>query len=535
MFFSQRFIIGLLLFLAFLPNLIYSLFINSWENPWENIQILIIGASLICLPFIFCKSKSAFYWLSIFVILSPFELLSLFTIKTRISFLVIADFFLTNTLEFSQLTLHLLPLIVVSILPAVAYFILLSKLKENKPIKKSYYFLLPTFFSLVCIGQFIGSYSKSSTLKVNLKNAVKTTEYYVFPANVIYNTALFLKEHREEKIASKKINNFHFNASKTSSEKQIIVYVIGESSRAKNWSLFGYARKTNPKLERQENIYTLTNTFAGATGTYLSIPMLLSRSTPQDPTRWQKEQTIVNAFKESGFQTAWFGGQSRTFTTVKLACKNANYVDWKSGYDNDLIEKAKKYIHKTNGNIFVIIHLDGNHFDYKEHYPKEFDYFQPSNYTSISLKNKGKLINAYDNSIRYTDYILNNLIDFLKLDKRSSAVYFTSDHGENLYDDSRNIIFHGTDETPLSEIHVPTFIWLSNLYTSKNAYKVHSITLNKDKAMSTSVSFHTVLDLANITYPNEQKQYSVTSNRFREFKERYVYTPYGTLKKIKEQ
>ena len=103
-------------------------------------------------------------------------------------------------------------------------------------------------------------------------------------------------------------------------------------------------------------------------------------------------------------------------------------------------------------NLFIVFHTYGSHFNYKERYPEEFAKFQPANATEVEYKNKDQLINAYDNSVLYTDYFLHSLIGILKNSGADATMIYSPDHGEDLLDDSR-IPARLTDPDLLPDTH----------------------------------------------------------------------------------
>lgn len=521
---KESLIIVFLLFLALLPNILSYFYVKSINWPF----LLALSLMLISLPAVIFKKKTWLWIVFCFVVLSPFEIITILTTNSRINNVIIASIFSTSKSEASELLIGLIPLLIGCIVLVGTYLFALRKIKSNTYLRKSFRVGILIFSMLLFSLQLLNTKSQEKDfypkLKQTLINLKTDLSYYVFPTNLIYNTAIFKKEVMNEKIALKNLEHFTFNAKKTDENPQIIVFIIGESSRAVNWSLFGYEVKTNPNLENQDGLFLLTDTYAASNSTYRSIPMLLTKSTPQDQDEWKHSGTLVRAFKESGYYTAWIGGQSKGHNVVKLAEKKSDFVDLELGPDGNLFEMAKKVIKNTKQSVFVVIHTNGSHYDYKNRYPKEFEVFTPSGFINADLNNKTEIINAYNNSILYTDYLIDDLIQFLNSDNRSSAIYYTSDHGENLLDDERKLMFHVQNLPTKYELHVPTFIWLSDTFQNNYQDKVIGLKQNTYKKMSTTITFHSIIDLGNITYPTEDKKQSVFSPSFEEFEKRFIIT-----------
>jgi glucan phosphoethanolaminetransferase (alkaline phosphatase superfamily) len=124
------------------------------------------------------------------------------------------------------------------------------------------------------------------------------------------------------------------------------------------------------------------------------------------------------------------------------------------------------------------------------------------------------LINEYDNSIFYTDFIINQLIETVKAEGVEASITYVSDHGENLNDDKRRLYFHSYNPTKYT-IKVPWFVWLSDNFIQKYPQKVQNLRDHKDLPMSTaSNTFFTLLDFANIRIRNSDDKRSIASDLF---------------------
>lgn len=131
-------------------------------------------------------------------------------------------------------------------------------------------------------------------------------------------------------------------------------------------------------------------------------------------------------------------------------------------------------------------------------------------------ENRRDLLNAYDNTIRYTDYILHGIVERLqkwelvqtkarnnKPDgiycQPTSAMLYTSDHGENIFDDNRNLFLHAAPKASDYELHVPFIIWTSQGFDKKYPKVVKALADNHTKQVQTSLSvFHTLLGIGGI-------------------------------------
>ena len=331
---------------------------------------------------------------------------------------------------------------------------------------------------------------------------------------------------------------FSFGAQQASSidMPQVVVMVIGESSRYDRWSLNGYKRETNPLLKRERNLVSLTNVITAVSATRLSVPVLVSRKPAmQSLQAGFAEKSFLTAFKEAGFKTWWISNQmsfGQFDTPISVFAKEADVTQFlnlggftnNSSYDGILLEPLKTAVADPAKKKLIVLHTLGNHWNYSHRYPKEFDKWQPSlygienpAYTDTAMK--PQLNNSYDNSILYTDWVLAQVLNTLKASKQLASMMYVSDHGQTLYDGTCNLAFHGHNTQ--FEFHVPALVWYSDLYHATHPAKINQLLRNKRAKLSTENIFHALLDMADIRYDTEQLEWSFLSKKFKTHK-RYV-------------
>ena len=133
------------------------------------------------------------------------------------------------------------------------------------------------------------------------------------------------------------------------------------------------------------------------------------------------------------------------------------------------------------------------------------------------VKYKDNLINAYDNSIRYTDNFLARLIHLLQEQDVDAAMLYTSDHGEDIFDDSRHLFLHASPVPSYYQIHVPFLVWMSDSYRKSYPELQQAAQANMQKNISSSLSFfQTMLELGGIETPYRNDSLSVTNTLFTE-------------------
>lgn len=348
----------------------------------------------------------------------------------------------------------------------------------------------------------------------------------------------FWKERQYLAELAHKSRSFTFGAQQTIKldTPQLVVMVIGESSRYDRWSLNGYHRETNPLLKSEPNLISLANVITAVSATRLSVPVLVSRKPAiQSLKAGFAEKSFLSAFKEAGFKTYWLSNQmsfGQFDTPVSVFAREADVTQFlnfggfnsNASYDEVLLEPLRAAVADPAQKKLVVLHTLGNHWNYSHRHPKEYDKWQPSllgveNPAYTDSKIKQQLNNSYDNSILYTDWFLSQVIHTLKSSRQMAAMMYVADHGQTLYDGTCNLAFHGHNTQ--FEFHVPALVWHSDLYRITHPGKVNQLLKNRRARLTTENVFHSLVDMADIRYSTEQLERSFLSKKFRQHK-RYV-------------
>jgi glucan phosphoethanolaminetransferase (alkaline phosphatase superfamily) len=329
---------------------------------------------------------------------------------------------------------------------------------------------------------------------------------------------------------------FHARLAEPNDAPQVIVMVIGESSRYDRWSLNGYDRETNPLLSQEANVVPLRDVITSVSATRLSVPVIISRKpATQSLKDGFSEKSFLTAFKEAGYKTFWLSNQisfGKFDTPVSVFAKEADVVDFlnlggftdNSNYDEILFGPLKHAVADPAPKKLIVLHTLGSHWNYSHRYPKQFDKWLPSLYgvdkpVYTDIRIKDKLNNSYDSSILYTDWFLDHVIGTLKDAGEPAAMLYVADHGQTLYDNSCRLAFHGHNTQ--YEFHVPAFAWYSDAYAERFPDKVTQLRRHRKAKLATENMFHTLLDLGDVRYPDERLEWSFVNAAFKQHK-RYV-------------
>ena len=180
-------------------------------------------------------------------------------------------------------------------------------------------------------------------------------------------------------------------------------------------------------------------------------------------------------------------------------------------HDAELLPYLQKELMRTDENLFIVLHTYGSHFNYHERYPKEFSLYQPDIVKGIRVSYKKEMRNAYDNSIYYTDYLLSEIIEMLNQTNACTSLLYLSDHGEDIFDDSRNRYLHASPIPTYYQLHIPYVIWFSDTYQKIFPMKYQQAMNHKELPVSTNSVFHTMLDLAGINTIESDSTLALTS------------------------
>ena len=538
--------IFLLFVILILPNIAIVFLSNELSGSIEKqAGYMFFSFLILIIPALFLKLRWYFLFESIFMLCAPFEVGYVWLYRSSATDGYISSLLSTNIGEAVEMLMTIKWQCLVLLALWTGYYYIVFRKIENKCLFTIRYSVLAGaaivgFNMILFSSMYIVEYRQDrSDIDINevADNFVDKYER-TYPCNIIatltreYDNYVILKNMREN------IESFTYNAKQNSAlqEREIYIVVIGESARYGNFSINGYERPTSPRLENTPGIISFCNVYAASTVTEFALPLMLSSANPHNFNDAYKEKTFVDAFKECGFYTGWIANQSgqnpyveRIAEDVDKAHISKYELENSENYDSQLIPHIDSLLNKDKQKTFVVIHTLGSHFRYNFRYPESFECFTPAldgaeDFSLASGKNKELLINAYDNSIYYTDYILSEIINKVASKQCVSAVLYISDHAENLYDNGSRAVFHGSKTPPVKEVHVPLFIWTSPRYGTTYPGKINALKSNANKKISASDIFHSILDVADIHYSREKPEKSIASESFEEDSIRYVYT-----------
>lgn len=490
---------NLVLWSYLLSPLIVRLLTNYQYSKIDLLVFYTISMSVLWLLAIRFISSGQF---KVHIILLPFYLLAtvdLFLVLNFNSRLTAAYIFigLTNYKEASEfLPTYWRSISIVLVIFIFCYGVGLIGLHKRELYKDKRIFVLVVSALLLGYGAYfyktvkINSFGKSAVMDLLAKDQSTPIGYLSqmgLTADLYLDTKKFIKRRRESDVKITSMSD--------QSNIETIVFVIGESSRPQNWSLYGYDKETTPNLGKQAGIFKFNHICTTAPYTSFAVPSMLSLEPIWDWDSIASTKSLVSIYRAAGYMTYWLSAQEvDSFGGIipQIAAEAQYRKYFERSYDGALISDYEKILKESDtGKKAIFIHVKGSHFEYSRRYPEHFDKFKPSTNSF-----KDKITAEYDNTILYTDWLLSTFIDQLKSSKKPSVLFYSSDHGENMMDDSRGLLGHGIGNK--YDLRVSAFIWASNNVSSLQSLKLLKLKERESQKISVSSLPHTLLNITGV-------------------------------------
>lgn len=298
---------------------------------------------------------------------------------------------------------------------------------------------------------------------------------------------------------------------------RLLVIVVGETVRAQNWGLNGYARQTTPELARIAPI-NFPDTTACGSSTEVSVPCMFSPygRGNYDKDKIQGSESLLNVLEYAGIQTLWRDNQ----TGCKNVCKGLPFESFEHGtdpqfctaegcFDQVMLGGLRERIAAKPGDAVVVLHQLGNHGpSYFRRYPDRLRRYTPTCDTNeLGQCSREQIVNAYDNAVLATDDFLAHTIGYLAQDtSRDTAMIYLSDHGESLGENG--LYLHGVPYAiaPKTQIKVPMVMWFSPGFSASRGLDQRCLRAEAAKPASHDNLFHSVLGLMQVETSVYQKR-----------------------------
>lgn len=293
-------------------------------------------------------------------------------------------------------------------------------------------------------------------------------------------------------------------------KKVVTILVVGETARRANFSLYDYPRETTPNLS-QQNIISFSDFSSCGTSTAVSLPCMFSN---MDRSNYEHDQAInsdnlLDVLQRSGLSVIWEDNNSgckgvcnRVESINLMDADNPNLCHDGECYDMILLEKLEQTLNASDNNAVIVLHQKGSHGpSYFLRTPEAFRKFSPVCDTNqLQECSQQEIINAYDNTILYTDYFLSEVINFLKSrsDQYDSSMLYLSDHGESLGEN--NLYLHGVPYmlAPHEQTEVPFLFWMDDGFANRFSIDKNCLDGKRKRHFSHDNLFDSMLGLLDV-------------------------------------
>ena len=302
----------------------------------------------------------------------------------------------------------------------------------------------------------------------------------------------------------------------------ILLLVLGETARSTNFGINGYDRDTTPLLKKlKENadqsgeLTTQTNAWSCGTSTATSLPCMFShlgKSAYENKTA--DYENLIDVLDKAGLAVIWLENQSgckgicdRVYRAATNKLDIAEFCSTDECFDEIMLHNLDDRLRevsfeKLSKGAVIVMHQMGSHGPaYYKRSPAAIKKFKPE-CTNNALQecSRTELVNAYDNSIVYTDYFLSKVIGMLK-SKASTiqgGMLYVSDHGESLGEN--NLYLHGLPYAIAPDVqkHIPWISWFANDFIGRHNLDTDCMESRSGKQLNHDNYFHTVLGLMDI-------------------------------------
>ncbi len=303
----------------------------------------------------------------------------------------------------------------------------------------------------------------------------------------------------------------------------LVVFVLGETARAANFSLGGYSRPTNPALSRIKDLIYFPEVASCGTSTAISVPCLFSDMGRSgfDAEEAKARDNLIDIALRTGLDVQWYGNN----TDCKGVCRSVPErrvdrtqhpqacIEDRPCMDGALFEDFFRSLSDIQRDRFTVIHTLGSHGPgYHLRYPAEFEQFKPAcREVDFAKCSVAEVVNAYDNTLLYTDHLLATTIERLTAisDRVDVAMLYVSDHGESLGENG--LFLHALPYAiaPETQTRVPMIFWASPGFKQRVAVEPSCAREQSRETVSHDHIFHTLLDLLEIQSVAKRRELAI--------------------------
>lgn len=310
------------------------------------------------------------------------------------------------------------------------------------------------------------------------------------------------------------------------------VFVIGESSNRSDWSLFGYQRETTPKLDAiRDQLVLFPDTVSSFGSTLGEIIRMLTSATHANDEGWQTEPDVLLLARAAGYKVFWLTNQNDFFLNTVFGKEAESFALVNKGLgqrsdtslDEKLLPELDKAIADPAPLKLIVLHSIGSHQHYSLRYPKGYNVYDDlddeiSEQMALKWSALKEARNTYDNSIRYTDFFLTEVIARLRrVTGTEASMLYVSDHAQEV---GHLTSLWGHNFKFESGFTVPMFLWTKSepMLKAKATYEA--------RPYQTDELDWTLLSLLGVTTNRDQPQFDLLGAQYKPWQRIIDKRPY---------
>ncbi len=367
--------------------------------------------------------------------------------------------------------------------------------------------LLTASAAALLVASLLAVYQPLSSLMRNQREL----RYLVTPANVLWSLARVVRSDAQAHQAPRQAIGLDAQAGTSWAQRRkplLVVMVVGETARAANWGLSGYARQTTPELAQLPRLINYPQVSSCGTNTETSVPCLFAPvgRRDYDEARIRGSESLLHLLARAGVGVTWRDNQSGCKGVCDgLPMQKVSDIagcDGERCLDEGLLSGLPDMLRQARGTQLLVLHQLGNHGpSYFRRYPPAFARFQPEcRSDDLRRCSREAIVNAYDNALLYTDHVLAQLIGQLQAQAGTldTALLYVSDHGESLGEN--NLFLHGLPYAiaPAVQKRVPMLLWLSPGLAAGRGIDTACLQARASQPAAHDHVFHTLLTLLDV-------------------------------------
>lgn len=314
------------------------------------------------------------------------------------------------------------------------------------------------------------------------------------------------------------------------------VLIIGESFSRNHSSLYGYPRETSPNMVKRYkdgDLYKFNDVVSPHHYTRDAVLKILSEYSYDSDKQLVEYLNIIDIFKKAVYKTFWLSNQqniSNEAAGLNSIINRANKIEFTEKQndqnkerlgltDKSLFPFIEDALADNSKKKFIIIHLFGSHYNYEKRYQQEFAFFDEDSlepYFSDLQKKHKKTINAYHNSLRFNDYIFDEIVKKVDDSSQNSFIIYLSDHGQLIYDDNIDHVGHTDPHLSMKGVEIPMVLWTSDYYRENNKEKIERIKAAENLPFDSEDVIYPIIDLANLKYEGYKPEKDLFNENFKE-------------------